>query len=96
METPRLAPRDAPLVCLAAAAPAWSTLEDWATVVASQVESRQPLPVLSAYGIGLTLGDAYAIQKRVIDTAECFSICIANRTISSSISTSYRTDTAHP
>jgi 2-keto-4-pentenoate hydratase len=55
------------LSCLfAAAAPAWSTLDDWATVVASQVESRQPLPVLSAYGIGLTLGDAYAIQKRVI------------------------------
>lgn len=45
---------------------AWSTLDDWATVVASQVESRQPLPVLSAYGIGLTLGDAYAVQKLVI------------------------------
>lgn len=45
---------------------AWSTLDDWATVVASQVESREPLPVLSAYGIGLTLGDAYRVQKLVI------------------------------
>lgn len=45
---------------------AWSTLEDWATVVATQIETRQPLPVLSAYGASLSLLDAYEVQKRVV------------------------------
>ncbi len=45
---------------------AWSTLHDWATVVATQIKDRQPLPVLSAYGVGLDMTDAYAVQKLVV------------------------------
>jgi 2-keto-4-pentenoate hydratase len=58
----------ASLLALLAAfdAAAWSTLDDWATVVASQIESRQSLPVLSAYGIGLTLPEAYFVQRQVV------------------------------
>jgi len=44
----------------------WSTLDDWATVVATQIATRQPLPVLSTYGAGLSLVDAYEVQKRVV------------------------------
>ena len=29
---------------------AWSTLDDWALVVATQIKSKAPLPVLSNYG----------------------------------------------
>jgi 2-keto-4-pentenoate hydratase len=45
---------------------AWSTLHDWATVVSTQIKDRQPLPVLSAYGVGLDMADAYAVQKLVV------------------------------
>ncbi len=53
------------LLLFGAQALAWSTLQDWATVVATQIKAKQPLPVLSAYGAGLNLLDAYAIQKLV-------------------------------
>lgn len=54
------------LLLLSRVALAWSTLEDWAAVVATQMETRQPLPVLSTYGAALSLVDAYEVQKRVI------------------------------
>lgn len=54
------------LLLLSAVAPAWSTLQDWASVVATQIKAKQPLPVLSAYGASLNLLDAYAIQKLVV------------------------------
>ena len=50
-----------------ASAAAWSTLDDWALVVATQIKSKAPLPVLSNYGAGLNLGDAYAVQRRVAE-----------------------------
>jgi 2-keto-4-pentenoate hydratase len=53
------------LSALSVGALAWSTLDDWAAVVATQITARQPLPVLSAYGAALSLVDAYEIQKRV-------------------------------
>ena len=56
----------ASLFLLTRAALGWSTLEDWAAVVATQIETRQPLPVLSTYGAALSLVDAYEVQKRVI------------------------------
>jgi 2-keto-4-pentenoate hydratase len=62
-------PRATLLICLlllSAPALAWSTLQDWATVVATQIKAKQPLPVLSAYGASLNLPDAYAIQKLVV------------------------------
>ena len=46
---------------------AWSTLDDWALVVATQIKSKAPLPVLSNYGAGLNLADAYAVQRRVAE-----------------------------
>lgn len=51
---------------LAGPAMAWSTLHDWATVVSTQIKDRQPLPVLSAYGVDLDLSDAYEVQKLVV------------------------------
>lgn len=45
---------------------AWSTLHDWATVVSTQIKDRQPLPVLSAYGVALDMADAYEVQKLVV------------------------------
>jgi len=54
-------------LCLAApAAEAWSTLEDWALIVATQLKARDPLPVLSHYGASLSLPEAYDVQRRVI------------------------------
>ena len=44
---------------------AWSTVDDWALVVATQIKSKAPLPALSSYGAGLTLVDAYAVQRQV-------------------------------
>lgn len=44
----------------------WSTLHDWALVVATQAKAHQPLPVPSAYGAGLTLSEAYAVQKLAV------------------------------
>ena len=46
---------------------AWSTLDDWALVVATQIKSKAPLPVLSNYGAGLNLADAYAVQRGVAE-----------------------------
>ena len=51
---------------ISGAVPAWSTLDDWAAVVAIQIKSRQPLPIFSNYVAGLNLNDAYEIQKRVV------------------------------
>ncbi|MGH8597838.1 MAG: 2-keto-4-pentenoate hydratase [Gammaproteobacteria bacterium] len=51
---------------LSTAVDAWSTLEDWAAIVATQIKHKQPLPILSAYGAGLSLSDAYAVQKMVV------------------------------
>ncbi|MGD9600351.1 MAG: 2-keto-4-pentenoate hydratase [Gammaproteobacteria bacterium] len=45
---------------------AWSTLEDWALVVATQLKARDPLPVLSHYGASLSLPEAYDVQRRVV------------------------------
>ncbi|MBM4227011.1 MAG: hypothetical protein FJ164_04635 [Gammaproteobacteria bacterium] len=50
----------------AGSAMAWSTLHDWATVVSTQIKDRQPLPVLSAYGVALDMADAYEVQKLVV------------------------------
>jgi 2-keto-4-pentenoate hydratase len=47
--------------------PAWSTLDDWAAVVATQIRDKRPLPVLSAYGAGLSVSDAYSVQRKAID-----------------------------
>lgn len=54
------------LSLLSAAASAWSTLDDWALVVATQIRERKPVPALSAYGAGLSLPDAYEVQRRVV------------------------------
>ncbi|MSR14361.1 MAG: hypothetical protein EXR86_07315 [Gammaproteobacteria bacterium] len=59
------------LLCLIAhCAPlaAWSTLDDWAAVVATQIQHKRALPVLSDYGAGLSLSEAYNVQRRVIAT----------------------------
>jgi 2-oxo-3-hexenedioate decarboxylase len=54
------------LSLLPTVAAAWSTLDDWAAVVATQIRARKPVPALSAYGAGLSLPDAYEVQRRVV------------------------------
>jgi len=54
------------MVGFAGSTMAWSTLHDWATVVSTQIKDRQPLPVLSAYGVALDMADAYEVQKLVV------------------------------
>ncbi|MBI2802730.1 MAG: hypothetical protein HYX63_21035 [Gammaproteobacteria bacterium] len=46
---------------------AWSTVDDWAAIVVTQLRSRQPLPALSTYGAGLDVASAYAVQHQVLD-----------------------------
>jgi 2-keto-4-pentenoate hydratase len=50
-----------------AAAGAWTTLDDWATVIATQMAGRQSLPVPSGYGSALSLDEAYRVQRMVAD-----------------------------
>lgn len=53
-------------IALGSTATAWSTLENWADVVLLQMRAKQPLPALSAYGAGLSLADAYQVQRVVV------------------------------
>ena len=53
-----------------AAPAAWTTLEDWADIIAVQQRKRQPLPVLSQYGAGLDLADAYHVQRLAVEALD--------------------------
>ncbi len=57
------------LACaLRCAAPwAWTTLEDWAGIIAAQQRKMQPMPALSSYGAGLDMADAYRVQRLAVE-----------------------------
>lgn len=45
---------------------AWSTVENWADILITQMKARQPLPALSSYGAGLHLPEAYEVQRLLV------------------------------